>query len=138
MSEYTIIIHSDSLHDFVLHTLWSRHHKKLTSIFLQYPGGFITYSLCQYITSHIVLSFIEIKLEQLEESDSKIFKLVLICENLFSNLSAASLAKILEFHVLFADSLEFICFSPTHSDIERGWCLCLTIISCSMHKEHLF
>lgn len=43
------------------------------------------------------------------------------CENLFSNPSPASLAKILDSHVLFADSLEFIFFSPTLSEIECGW-----------------
>lgn len=63
---------------------------------------------------------LEMKLERAGESDSELLKFVL-CENLFSNPSSTFLAKFLDFHVLFADSLEFIFFSPTLSEIELGW-----------------
>jgi hypothetical protein len=61
-----------------------------------------------------------LKLEKAEEGDSEILKFVL-CENLFLNPSPTFLAKFLEFYVLFADSLEFISFSPTPFEIELGW-----------------
>lgn len=60
------------------------------------------------------------KLERSGESDSEMLKFVL-CENLFSNPSFTFLAKFLDSHVLFADAVEFIFFSPTLSEIELGW-----------------
>lgn len=114
LSEYTIVIQGDSFPDFPFTSAI------VTLVFLLYPEGFISYSWCQSCTSHRVPVLLEIKLEKVEESHSKILIFVL-CENLFSNLSPASLAKILDFHILFADSLKFIFFSPTLSEIECGW-----------------
>lgn len=82
--------------------------------------GFISYYWCQCFTSHGVLILLEIKLEEVEKSHSKNLKFVL-CGNLFSNLSSAFFAKILDFHALFADSMKFIFFSPTLFEIEHGW-----------------
>ena len=82
--------------------------------------GFKSYYWCQCFTSHGVLILLEIKLEEVEKSHSKNLKFV-PCENLFSNLSSAFLAKILDFHALFADSLKIIFFSPTLFEIEHGW-----------------
>lgn len=115
MSENTIIIQGDSSPDFLFTSTIA-----IMSIYLWYPEGIISYSQCQCFTSHIVPTLLEITLEKARESDSKILKFAL-CEDLFSNLPPASLAKSLDFQVLFADSLEFISFSPTLSEVERGW-----------------
>lgn len=82
--------------------------------------GFKSYYWCQCFASHGVLILLEIKLEEVEKSHLKNLKFV-PCENLFSNLSSAFLAKILDFHALFADSLKIIFFSPTLFEIEHGW-----------------
>lgn len=113
LSEYTIVTQGDSFPGFLVTS-----YTAVLSVFLQCPRGFISYSRCQCFTPHRDPILLERKLERAEESDSEILKFVL-CENLFSNPSPASLPRFWTFHVPFAVSLKLIFFSPTLPEIER-------------------
>lgn len=91
-------------------------------------------SVSTYIP-HIPI-LLEMKLERAGESDSEILQFVL-CENLFSNPSSTFFAKFLDFHVLFADSLEFIFFSPTLSEIQLGWMSTFNIKSSALCTKNI-